>query len=202
MIEGLNRFLEGSAQPGLAELRQLLHELVGGGNGPGAFVGQDVLEPRAQRVFRLRFSINGETRSVIIKRLKPEIARRNELVARRWLPAIGLPHAGPPLLGSVAAPSGECVWHVYEDLGPWELDPQTAQRGRVQAAMELIATLHTRFAGHALIGEVRLLGGDYGSHFFETNLRDAMRSLEALHPPQVTLAADQAALRDRLLGHI
>src|SRR5262245_58369600 len=166
MIDGLNSVLEGSGQPGLVELRQLLQELVGG-DGGGAFLGQDLLESRAQRVFRLHFSINGETRSVVIKRLKPEVARRNELVAHRWLPAIGMTQAGPALLGSVAARSGVCVWHVYEDLGPWELNSQTPERERVQAAIELIAHLHTQFAGHILKGEVRLLGGDLGVPFHE-----------------------------------
>src|SRR5262245_3348407 len=145
MIEGLNKFLEGSGQPGLVELRQLLQELVCG-NGAAALLGQESLEPRARRVFRLRFSVDGENRSVVIKRLKPEIARRNELVAQRWLPAVGLDQAGPALLGSVAARNGACVWHVYEDLGRWELDPQTAEHAKVQTAIELIADLHTRFA--------------------------------------------------------
>jgi thiamine kinase-like enzyme len=133
----------------------------------------------------------------VIKRLKPEIARRNELVARRWLPAIGLPEAGPPLLGSVAARSGACVWHVYDDLGAGELNPQTAGSDEVQAAIELIAELHTRFAGHVLMGEVRLLGGDLGMHFYETNVRDAILALRALPAPR-TRQAECDRLLERL----
>ena len=38
MIEGLNSFLEGTGQPGLAELRGLLQELVCS-NGAGALLG-------------------------------------------------------------------------------------------------------------------------------------------------------------------
>jgi hypothetical protein len=148
-------------------------------------------------VYRLRFGINGQTRSVVIKRLKPAIARRNELVAQRWLPAIGLSETGPPLLGSVAARSGERVWHIYDDLGPWELDPREPDRARVRAAIELIARMHTRFAGHALLGEVRLHGGDLGIHFYESNVRDAIYGLEAWQP-----AAQQKALRDRLLKRL
>src|SRR5437763_13802198 len=100
MIEGLEHLLENSGQPGLPELREFLDELLGGGETGGRLLEQQTLQPRAQRVFRLRFSIDGHQRSVIIKRLKPEIARRNELVTQRWLPAIGLEEAGPPILGS------------------------------------------------------------------------------------------------------
>src|SRR5206468_7864712 len=82
MIEGLDKILEGSGQPGLDELRELLQGLIGGRDVAGCFVGEDTLPSRAQRVFRLRFGINGQTRSVVIKRLKPEVARRNELVAK------------------------------------------------------------------------------------------------------------------------
>src|SRR2546426_7575992 len=136
MIEGLDKILEGSGLPGLTELRELLQELVGGRDEPGRLIGQDMLKPRSQRVFRLRFAINGQTRSVVVKRLKPEIARRNELVAKRWLPAIGLDESGPPVLGNVADRNGVCVWQVYDDLGQHELDPNQVDRERVRAAID------------------------------------------------------------------
>ena len=202
MIEGLDQVLEGSGLPGLTELRELLQELIGGRDGAGHFIGQDPLQPRAQRVFRLRFDANGQTRSVVIKRLKPEIARRNELVAKRWLPAIGLSETGPPLLGSVAARSGGCVWHVYDDLGSGELDPREPDRERVQAAVELIAQMHTQFAGHALLGEVRLHGGDLGIHFYESNVRDAIYALEALRPSTLNSQPSTSQVRDRLLERL
>src|SRR6185369_5289303 len=162
MIEGLERILDDSGQPGVSELRELLEELLCARDGALRLIGQDALQPRGQRVFRLRFVREAKTRSVVIKRLKPEIARRNELVAQRWLPAIGLRECGPPVLGSVAARSGQCVWHVYDDLGQWELDPRKPDRERVLAAVEMIAQMHTRFANHALLGEIRLHGGDLG----------------------------------------
>src|SRR6266545_4727438 len=132
MIEGLETILEGSGQPGVAELQSFLQELFGGREASGRLLEQQTLQPRELRVFRLRFVINGQTRNVIIKRLKPEIARRNELVVKRWLPAIGLGDGGAPLLGSVAERSGRCVWHVYDDLGLHELDPRTPDREHVR----------------------------------------------------------------------
>jgi hypothetical protein len=196
MIEGLETVLEGTGQPGVAELRGLLQELLGGRAASGRFLDQ-TLKSKALRVFHLRFAINNQIRSVFVKRLKPEIARRNELVINRWLPAIGLNDSGPPLLGGVAERSGDCVWHVYDDLGQHELNPRQPDRQHVSAAVELIARMHTRFAGHALLGEVRLNGGDLGIHFYESNVRDAIYGLEAWQP-----AAQQNGLRDRLLERL
>src|SRR5439155_19113994 len=178
MIEGLNQVLERYGQPGLSELRGLLQNLLGGHEVEGRLMEEQTLQPRALRVFRLRFGINGKTRQVIVKRLKPEIGRRSELVAHRWLPAVGMSEHGPALLGSVAEPGGNCVWHVYDDLGDCELDTQQVNRQHITAAIELIARLHSRFARHPLLGEVRLHGGDLGIHFYETNVRDAIYALE------------------------
>src|SRR5947208_6441417 len=193
MIEGLEKVLEGSDQPGVAELRDLLQKMLNGHEASGRFLEQATLQPRGMRVFRLRFSINGRPRSVVVKRLKPQIARRSELAAKRWLPAIRLGGGGPPLLGSVVEPSGACAWHVYDDLGEHELDPREPDRERVSAAVELVAQMHTRFAEHALLGEVRLHGGDLGIHFFDTNVRDAIAALEPLRGIPV---------RDRLLERL
>src|SRR2546422_7956149 len=197
MIDDLEKVLEGSGQPGVAELRCCLQELFGGPAASGRLLEQQALQPRAKRVFRLRFAINGQTRSVVVKRLKPEIARRNELVAKRWLPAIGLSDCGPPVLGSVAERSGVCVWHVYDDLGQHELDPGAPDRDRVAAAIELMARMHTQFARNALLGEVRLHGGDFGIHFYESNVRDAIYALEAWQP-----TAQQNGMRGRLLERL
>ena len=106
------------------------------------------MKSHAWRVVRLRFAFDAYIRAVVAKRLKPEIGRRTELLARRWLPAVGLADCGPPLLASVVEPSGRSVWHVYDDLGCDELDAQHIDRARVIAATELIARIHTRFAGH------------------------------------------------------
>ena len=157
LIEGLNDLLESSGQVGLTELRNLLHELLGGSEATGRLIAQQSLAPC---VYRLRFEVNGQVLSLVVKRLYPDIAQRNQLVTKRWLPAIGLSQTGPPLLGVAAERSGQRIWHVYEDLGDWILDECAPDPARVGAAVELIAQIHTRFAGHALLAECRLWGGD------------------------------------------
>lgn len=179
MIQGLEKLLETQNQPGLRELRRLLQRLLGPENREGCLVAEQILQPRSARVFRLRFIIEGKSRSVIAKRLKPEVAHRSELVEQRWLPAVGLTDNGPALLGSVAEPTGNCVWHVYDDLGPCELNVRQFDRDGVNAAIQLIAQIHARFAAHPLLGEVRLHGSDLGIHFYEANVRDATYALEA-----------------------
>jgi aminoglycoside phosphotransferase (APT) family kinase protein len=196
-LQGAETILEGSGLPGLTELRNSLEELLDARETPVRFLEQQMLQPKSSRVFRLRFAVKDQTRTVVIKRLKPAIARRNELVGKRWLPAIGLNDKGAPLLGSVAERTGACVWHIYDDLGQHELDPRQPDREQVGAAVELIARMHTRFAAHALLGEVRLHGGDFGIHFYESNVLDAIYALEAWQAN-----AQQSGLRCRLLERL
>src|SRR5213083_2144895 len=94
MIEGLNELLAESGQPGLVELRRLLTDLLGGGDATGRLVEQLPLKAPATRVHRVRFAQNGSTHSWVVKRLEPGIGKRNELVATRWLPAVGLRESG------------------------------------------------------------------------------------------------------------
>jgi len=197
MIEDLDKVLDDTGLHGLIELRGLLGELLDREGVEVRLTEQQSLQSRPFRVFRLRFAINGRTQSVVVKRLKPEIARCNELVVKRWLPAIGMEEAGPPVLGVVAARTGDCVWHVYADLGDWALDTGQPDRERVKAAIDLIARIHTGFASHPLLGEVRLHGGDLGIHFYETNARDAIYALEACQPTE-----NHKQLHDRLLERL
>ena len=197
MIEGLQDLLAGSQQPGLAELRRVLQDLLG--EATGRVLDEHNLKASTKRVYRLRFALDDSVRSLVVKCLEPGIALRNELVATRWLPAVGLRANGPTLLGTAAERNGQCVWHVYEDLGDWALDASKADPERVRVAVELIAQLHTRFARHPLLAECRMYGGDLGMPFYSSSVHDAIYDLEALRPPGVELSAERLALRDRLL---
>jgi phosphotransferase family enzyme len=199
MIEGLANLLEGSDQTGLSELRALLQQLLRCRNKRCKLIEQVGLQANDCRVYRLRFDVDGQLQSLVVKALKPNIGQRNEAVIHRWLPAVDLEESSPKLLGVAAERRGKCVWHVYQDLGPWALDARAPTHQEVKAAVDLIAKLHTRFAGHPLLAEVRLEGGDLGFSFFSANVRDALRCLQSLHPPEVELSAEHAALRNRLL---
>src|SRR6266550_2246591 len=198
MLEGLDQLLKDSGQPGLAELREVLRDLLGDNAADGCWLDERQLSSPHPRVFRVRFGVSDGVRSFVIKRLEPAIAQRSQLVTRRWLPAIGLDDCGPNLLGIAADRSGECVWHVYEDFGDCALDASAPEGQRVQAAVELIARIHTRFANHQLLSECRRHGGELGINFFAANVRDAIRGLEALRPPKIELSTEHAALCERL----
>src|SRR5207244_7091319 len=94
------------------------------------------------------------------------------------------------------------VWHVYEDLGDWVLDGNAPDRERVRAAVELIAQIHTRFAGNLLLPECRLYGGDLGIDFFTASVRDAIHSLNSLCPSAIEITPEHAALRERLVTRL
>src|SRR5437867_320821 len=202
MIEGLHNLLEDSGQPGLVELRQLLQEILSGTATAGQVLDQRKLPARRARVYRLRFVFDGWVRAFVAKRLELDTAQRNQLAIRRWLPAIGLGDNGSTLLGVAAERSGQWVWHVYDDLGDRALDTSHLDPQHVRAAVQLIGQAHTRFAGHALLAECRLLGSDFGINYFAANVRDAIRCLESLQPPAVALTAKHAALRGRLLRRL
>lgn len=153
------------------------------------------------RVCRLRCTVAGTARSFVGKRLDPDVARRNELVARRWLPAAGLRDAGPPLLAVAAERDASSVWHLYDDLGECGL---TAARGvsDVAAAVAAIARIHTRFAEHPLLPEVRLWGGDLGAHFYACSVRDAIASLRAVLGREPLPSLERSSLCHRLLRRL
>jgi len=196
MIEGLDQLFERS-QPGLAELRQALQELLGR-HTRGKLLNVDALQLPHPRAYRLCFKCDGQARSLVVKRLDPAIAQRNYLVLTRWLPAVGLAQNGPTLLGAAAARDGQCVWHVYEDLGNFALIDQATSQAHIKLVVELIAGLHTRFARHPLLAECRLLGGELGAGFFAANVRDAIHSLEALRANELATSTEQAGICDRL----
>jgi hypothetical protein len=153
-------------------------------------------------VYRLRCTIDGTPRSLVGKRLDPDIARRNELVVRRWLPAVGLDEVGPPLLAVAAERDGSSVWHLYDDLGDAGLDVARPDTRRVERAVAAIACIHTRFAGHALIPECRLWGGDLGIYFYAASVRDAITALESVRAQNRQLGRERLSLCDRLLARL
>jgi predicted glycoside hydrolase/deacetylase ChbG (UPF0249 family) len=194
MSASLQRVLAASGQPALAELRAALGVALDGADGAIACVEEQRLK---SRVHRLRFQVRGTERTVIAKRLDAAVARRCELLVRRWLPAVGLASAAPRLIAA-SEPAGGSVWHVYEDLGDQALE-RRPEDDRVDVALRLIAGLHVRFAGHALLAECRSTTDDLGLAYFIDNVRGAMHALDALRGHPVMGAREHGALRDRLL---
>src|SRR5437762_7085445 len=131
----LRRAVSDTAEPGAAELYHALAEALL--DSAAEDEGPAELERVKPRVYRLRIASNGRARSVVLKRFDPWLARRNELVARRWLPAIGLGERCPRLLATAADRRGECVWHVYEDRGEGAVDAVHTDPARVRAGVDL-----------------------------------------------------------------
>jgi len=189
----LRRALEATREPGSAELCAVLQELL-----DGADLADGVgLQRLKARVYRLEIGNRGPRRTVVVKRLRPPWAQRARLVAERWLPALGLADRCARLLAVAADRRGERVWHVYEDLGDDTLAARPAPE-RVDAAVDLVAELHTRAAGHAVLPDVRRYGGNFGMPYFISNVRDAIAALEALAASGIEPPPEHAGLPDRL----
>lgn len=150
-------------------------------------------------VYRVQVEVDGGERSLVVKRSQPEAARRNWLVACRWLPAVRLAGVGPPIVGVAADPDGEAAWHVYDELSGQPLSRRRVSTPDATAVLETIARVHTSLAGHPLLRECRLWGGDRGIAFYSGNVNDAISALRALDPhPAAREGRD--ALQDRLEG--
>jgi Phosphotransferase enzyme family len=158
-------------------------------------------EPLKKSVHRLRFEAQGGPVSVVVKRLPFRIARANQLVAERWLPAAGLEWACPALRGVVHEPAGSEVWHIYEDLGGGGLDGRPPVPERVVPVVELIVDLHTSFADHALLPECQEFGAELGMRFFTVEVARSVSLLESIGSPDPP-PREQLELRDRLLGRV
>lgn len=180
------------------DLRTCLETLLGGAEGSWRLAGH---EPLKRRVHRLRFQSDGDVRAFVVKRSTPEVARRNQLVATRWLPAIGLEDHGPGLLALADDREARRVWQVSEDLGTRVLETAPPVRAHVEAAVSVLARLHTGFAGHPLLPESRLRGGDLGMPFYASSVRAGIVALRALRPGDQP--ADRVnAVRERLLERL
>jgi hypothetical protein len=158
-------------------------------------------EKLKSRVYRVQYTSNGATRSFVGKRLDGPVAHRNQLVANRWLPAVGLSRLAAPLLAVAAEADGASVWHVYDDLGDHSLDERSGTCDPIRAAVSAVAQMHARFAEHALLPEVRLWGGDLGMPFYVSAVRDAIASLEWMQS-SANLAPDAGQLCERLSARL
>ncbi|MGE5124814.1 MAG: phosphotransferase, partial [Betaproteobacteria bacterium] len=197
----LRDVLEAARLHAPAELGAALQEICGGADGATRILDLRQLKSNVYRV-RLDTGDGANVRSLMLKSSNPALARHNQLVARRWLPAIGLTDAGARLEGAAADRQGQRMWLIYEDLGDARLDGAAADRARVGAVVDLIAALHVRSAGHAVLPDARAHGGDLGAPYLCGNVRDAVRGLEQLRPPRVTLTPEQESVRDRLLARL
>jgi hypothetical protein len=181
------------------EVVELARQLVAGRDGHARLVVRERLK---RSVYRLRFEVFAGRASVVVKRLSPRAARANELVARRWLPAVDLEWACPVLRGVVHERSGSNVWHIYADVGGSALDDSPLDPARVVPVVELIVDLHTRFAGHALLPQLRKHCGELGMGFFGEHVARSIDALESIGSLRPGLSRQQAELRDRLLARV
>jgi ATP-binding cassette subfamily B protein len=159
-------------------------------------------EPLKRSVHRLNLEVRGDPVRVILKRLSGRRAQVNERVANRWLPTVGLEWACPAVLGVIRNGNHGKVWHVYEDLGEAGLDRHGCDPVRVGAVVELVASLHGRFAGHALLEECRRDGEGLGMGFYTREVLRCLHFLDSLGPAGECLPREQAELRDRLLDRL
>jgi Ser/Thr protein kinase RdoA (MazF antagonist) len=188
----LPRLLGGEGVRGMPELEACLREVLG---------VRSLHVTGAERlkagVHRLRVGVDDEERSLVAKWSATEVARRNWLVARRWLPAVGLEDVGPSVLAVAAERSGERAWQVQDDLGGRPVCRRPPERADIQALMDAIARVHTALSEHRLLAECRLAGGDRGIEFYAANVRDAQRVLRVVDARRH--GAEAASLRDGLL---
>ena len=173
-------------------LGRCLRELLGQPEGAWRLVEREALK---KQVHRLRFQADGDARSFVVKRSRREIAQRNQLVATRWLPALGLEEHGPALLALAEDAEIDRLWHVYADLGRHVLEPETPVPDDVEATVAAIAKLHVWACGHGLLPECRLRGGDLGMAFYTSSVGDGIAALRAVHP------GDLGSERERAVHH-
>jgi len=194
----IRRPLESRSEPGWAELCDTLRDLLDGAD-PVQRV--TALRPLKKKVYRLVLEPGAPWRSVVIKRLEPAVAQRNQLIAERWLPALGLADRCARLLGVAADRAGHGVWHIYEDLGNGTLAARP-DADRVKATVDLIADLHSSAAQHPILPDVRRYAVDLGMPYFASNVGDAIAALDAFRARGIKTPAEHAGLPERLLERL
>ncbi len=121
----------------------------------------------------------GGPASVVIKRLDPAVAHRDRLLVWRWLPAVGLAAAGPPLLATVCDHASSATWSVYAGLDDGERYPVRPGPEDIGRLIDVVASMHVRFASHPLMAEVRHHGEHLGPSAYVGRLNDALLALAA-----------------------
>jgi hypothetical protein len=139
-------------------------------------------------VYRLRVDADGRPLRLVVKRVDSAIERRCVLVAARWLPAVGLGDACAPLLATRPSLRAGKTWLVYRDLGPRTLASES-DRTHVAATVGLVAEIHRRFAGHAILAECRAHADDLGASFYAASVGGAIELLERIGDPVERLLA-------------
>jgi hypothetical protein len=134
--------------------------------------------PLSRNVYQLTLTTTRPD-SVVMKRLDPAAANRDRLLVRRWLPAVGLADAGPPLLATVCDRDGNAAWSVYEWLDGRFRDRVPPDADGIDRLVDVVASIHVRFANHPLMAEVRHYGAHLGCGAYVGQLDDAMLALAA-----------------------
>src|SRR3989442_7402101 len=147
---GVGDVLEAGVQPGWAELGEALRALWDGADPAVRVIGVQQLKAK---VYRLQLDAGAPWSSVVVKRLEPALAHRTQLVAQRWLPALGLGDRCARLLGVAGDRAARLVWHRFEDLGDRPL-PARPTPERVRADPGLVAPLPTGAGRHPEVAHV------------------------------------------------
>ena len=189
--------LEVRGEPGWAELCDVLRTLLE--DDPAVRVTG--VEKLKAKVYRLQLDAGAPWSSVVVKRLEPAVAHRTQLVAQRWLPALGLGDRCARLLCMAGDRAARLVWHVYEDLGDDTLAARPTS-DRVRATVDLVAELHTRAARHPVLPDVRRYGEGFGIQYFTANVADAIAALEGLAASGIEPPPEHAGVTARLLERL
>jgi len=192
---GVGDVLEARGEPRWAELGEALRALLDGADPAVRVIGVQQLKAK---VYRLQLDAGAPWSSVVVKRLEPAVAHRTQLVAQRWLPALGLGDRCARLLCMAGDRAARLVWHVYEDLGDDTLAARPTS-DRVRATVDLVAELHTRAARHPVLPDVRRYGEGFGIQYFMANVADATAALEGLAASGIEPPAEHAGVTARLL---
>jgi aminoglycoside phosphotransferase (APT) family kinase protein len=178
-----------------AEVILLAGRAVGAAGLDGRLLARERLKD--QHVHRLHFEVADGVVAVVAKRLSARRARAVELTLERWLPEVGLGWACPRLRGVLGDGDGH-VWHVYEDVAGVAVDRRDPDPAQFEPLVELMADLHSRFAGHPLLAECLAHGEELGTGFVTSQVT---RCIEALGRIRAS-AGEQRDVRERLLDRV